>query len=279
MRNQPFSNIGRFPTIGNRPCFFFQRLEIRSGGQVRRAAAALLVSLGLTLTAVGDEAAQLMREVRAALPDFPVEISGELQARDRRGTIVRVLNLDMQLDWGGIPATAEYLVRDRFGDPLERLSLQWPVMGGLPAASWTAGEGELQPFPDLNTSIAGLDLHWADVTLTFLWWNNGRIRGQERIRGRYCTIIELPAPEGHAPEGQVREGGQVPRYAKVRLWVDPETKLLMQADALDQRGRVLRRIQVKSLQKIDDLWMIQNLDMFNYQTRERITLRVRSLDY
>jgi hypothetical protein len=274
MRNQPFSNIGRFPTIGNRPCFFFQRLETRSGGQVRRAAAALLVSLGLTLTAVGDEAAQLMREVRAALPDFPVEISGELQARDRRGTIVRVLNLDMQLDWGGIPATAEYLVRDRFGDPLERLSLQWPVMGGLPAASWAAGEGELQPFPDLNTSIAGLDLHWADVTLTFLWWNNGRIRGQERIRGRYCTIIELPAPEG-----QVREGGQVPRYAKVRLWIDPETKLLMQADALDQRGRVLRRIQVKSLQKIDDLWMIQNLDMFNYQTRERITLRVRSLDY
>ena len=274
MRIQPFNDIGRFPTIGNWPCFFFQRLEIPSRGQVRRAAATLLVSLGLTLTAAGDEAAQLMRDVRAALPDFPVKISGELQARDRRGTIVRVLNLDMQLDWGGFPATAAYLVRDRFGDPLERLRLQWPVMGGLPAAAWAAGEEELQPLLDLNTSIAGLDLYWADLALTFLWWNNGHVRGQERIRGRYCTIIELPAPEG-----QVREEGQVPRYAKVRLWVDPETKLLMQADALDQRGRVQRRIQVKSLQKIDDLWMIQNLDMFNYQTRERITLRVRSLDY
>jgi negative regulator of sigma E activity len=119
---------------------------------------------------------------------------------------------------------------------------------------------------DLNRSIAGLDLDWADLSLSFLWWDGARVIGSERVRGRFCHIVDLKAPEG-----------QVSRYAGVRLWIDPETSLLMQADAYDARNRPVRRLQVKSLRKIDDIWMVQNLDIFTQPSRDRVTLRVRNV--
>ncbi len=207
---------------------------------------------------------QLMMRVRAALPYIPLRITGELQSRDRRGNIVRVNPVEMELDWGAEPPTALYVIRDRFGEETERLEIAWRP--GAPA-EYTYAQGD-PPEPvaleDLNRPIDGLNLDWADLSLSFLWWSGARVVGSERVRGRFCYIVDIPAPEN-----------EVTRYAGVRLWIDPETSLLMQADAYDARNRPLRRLQVKSLRKIDDIWMVQNLDIVDHATRERVTLRVR----
>ncbi len=210
---------------------------------------------------------QLMMQVRMALPYHPLRISGELQSRDRRGNIVRVNPVEMQLEWGAEPPTALYMVRDRFGTETERLRISWRP--GQPA-EYTHARGdppEPEPLDDLNQSIDGLNLNWADLSLSFLWWPEARVIGSERVRGRFCHIVDLTAPEGEATQ-----------YAGVRLWIDPETSLLMQADAYDERNRPIRRLQVKSLRKIDELWMVQNLDILDHRTRERVTLRVRDLE-
>lgn len=218
-------------------------------------------------TLVRPDPAALLDQVRAALPTVPLRVEGELQARDRRGNITRIAPVELDLNWGAPVPQAVYTVFDRFGSVQERMTVEWPEPG---LARWSLERGdppELVPDPDWAATVAGFDLTWADLSLSFLWWAGGRWVGSERIRGRLCEIIELTAPEDAATA-----------YAGVRLWIDPETALLLQADALDRRGRAVRRVQVRSLRKIDEMWMVQNLDIYNHATRERVTLRVRDLD-
>ena len=208
----------------------------------------------------------LLAQVRAALPEVSLQVAGELQERDRRGQITRVFPVEMEWHWGARPPYAEYVLFDRFGDPLERFRVVYP--DGAPAefAIWKGDAEEPLESVPFDQPMGNLDLSWSDLSLSFLWWPNGRIVGQERVRGRFCTIVELTVP------ASVEVG-----YDRIRLWIDPEVNLLMQADTLDRRGRLLRRLQVKSLRKIDEIWMVQNVDVINAQTRDRVTLRVRSV--
>lgn len=195
----------------------------------------------------------LMRQLRAALPVTPLRLAGELQSRDRRGDMVRTAPVEMIWHWGGPEPWAEYVLRDRFGSEVDRVRVSWPIEK---TEKW---DRLFQPLP-------GLDLTWADLTLSFLWWEGATVIGSERVRGRYSYVLDVPAPE---------ETGGI--YAGMRLWIDPDTSLLMQADAYDHRDRIVRRLQVKSIRKIDDLWMVQNLEILNPATRERVTLRVRQV--
>lgn len=227
---------------------------------------AVLFPLAAPAQAQTPDGEQMMMQVRAALPHFPLRVSGELQARDRRGNIVRVNPVEMELDWGAEPPRALYIIRDRFGTETERLHITWRAGKSAEYAYAQGNPPEPEPLADLNRAIDGLNLDWADLSLSFLWWSDPRLIGSERVRGRFCYIVDITAPED-----------EVGRYAGVRLWIDPETSLMMQADAYDERNRPVRRLQVKSLRKMDDIWMVQNLDILDHTTRERVTLRVRQV--
>jgi hypothetical protein len=160
---------------------------------------------------------------------------------------------------------ATYVILDRFGTEQERLQVRWPPAG---PPEWTRHTGGVAgPVAGADRRVAGLDLYWTDLSLSFLWWPDAEWIGSERVRGRFCHVLELPAPEG--------DDGP---YSRVRLWVDPEARLLLQADGFDHDDRHVRRLQVTSLRKIDEIWMVQNLDLFHPATRERVTLRVREVE-
>lgn len=230
----------------------------------------LFITLCLALPGIawaqltGDE---LMQRVRLSLPTVPLLISGELQSRDRRGNIVQISPLEMRLAWGDTVPHAEYSVLDRFGAVRERVRIEWPAYGETQQRWWTGSPLEEQPLTDLSQLVEGLELSWSDLSLTFLWWEGARRVGSERVRGRATEIVEIPAPAGAELA-----------FDRVRLWIDPEVNLLMRADTLDRRGRMIRRIEVRSLRKIDEIWMIQNLDILSRESRERITLRVREVE-
>ena len=210
------------------------------------------------------EAGELVRSVVAGLPDVPVRIEAQLQSKDRRGVLEGTLNAEMKLDWYGPPPSAEYRIRDAFGTEREALRLNWPEPG-RPAYRYSRGEPpEAQPLPDLYRPIEGTDFSWIDLSLSFLWWPGGRTVGMEKIKGRLCYIVELPAPPGEP-------GG----YAGVRLWIEPRIRMMLQAAAYDAAGEVLRLVEVKSFKKVRDLWLIQNLDVQTFPGRHRTSLRVR----
>jgi len=229
----------------------------------------------LLLTAVASPAAEntypdagdLIAGVLAALPDIPVRVTAQLQSRNEDGDVEKTLNAEMRLDWHGAVPSAKYSIRDAFGANLEGLIISWQA-DGTPQFRYFRGDPlVIASLPNLSASIAGTDICWIDLTLSYLWWPGGKTTGSETIRGRFCYIVEIPAPP--------RKSGT---YAGVRLWIDPQLHILLKAESYDSRNNPLRLLEVKSFKKVNDLWLIQNIDIQTLSTRHKTVLRVTKAD-
>jgi hypothetical protein len=218
----------------------------------------------------------ILRAVVARLPAEPLTISGDLTVRKRRGVLLRTLKFDMHLDWAAQPSTARYTILDALGGELEQLTVTRRE-GGIPDFSFASGR-PLAPaaLPNLFQAIRGTDLTWMDLTLSFLWWEGAARVGEEEIRGRPCYVLRVPAPEhaGGPPEGR---GGAGTAYTAVRLWVDRQLFMLLQAEGYGTGGEPLRRLWVKSFKKINDRWMIKDMEVEGVPAVHRTKLRIREV--
>lgn len=220
--------------------------------------------------APATSAEQLLESVISRLPQSPLNITGELKVRKRRGIVVRELGFRMHLDWGSSPATARYTIRDAFGRDLEQLTVR-RSRGEEPSFEYAHGD-PLVPgkLPDLNGPVQNTDLTWMDLTLSFLWWKGGVIVGSDVIRGRPCHIVEIPAPASG-------DGSEEPGYSNVKLWIDEEIHMLLQAQACDADGRAVRRLWIKSIKKVNERWMIKDLEVQMFPAVHRTKLTVREV--
>ena len=221
----------------------------------------------------------ILDAVLARLPQQPMTINGDIVVRKRRGVVLHELRFEVALDWGGDPATAQYTIMDRFGTELERFTVRHDAATGT-RTEHTSPDGAV-PSQDvsLHSRIQRTDLTWADVSLSFLWWPDSRLVGADSVRGRDCFVVEVPAPpaeDGALPATAGAAAGSAP-YATVRLWIDSELLMLIQALGQDADGRPLRKLWVDSLKKIDDQWMIKDLEVQSYPPRQRTRFRIREI--
>jgi hypothetical protein len=208
----------------------------------------------------------LLDAVIARLPREPIAMSGDIIVRRQRGVVVRTLRFEMTLSWGTEPAEAEYVLMDAFGGELERMRVTREA--GRPArfAHTVGAKRTPAPLPDLSAPILDTDMTWLDLTLSFLWWQNGIVTGADTVKGRACDVVEVPAP----PE-------QAAQYAKVRIWIDRSLSMMLQAEGLSADGKPLRRLWVQSLKKTDDRWMLKDLEVQSFPSVHRTRLLVRDL--
>ena len=195
-------------------------------------------------------AEELLDTVTASLPAVPVLVKAQIQSRNAGGGVERSFGADMRLDWHGRPPSAKYTIRDAFGGALEGLNIMWPDAGPREFRYFKGDPPVVAAVENLDGVIQGTDIRWMDLSLSYLWWRGGKTVGAEKIKGRYCYIVDLRAPAGE-------EGG----YAGVRLWIDPQIRILLQAAAYDVQGRLVKMLEVKSFKKIRGVWIIQNLDV------------------
>jgi len=206
---------------------------------------------------------QLLREVIAGLPQEPLQIKARLEAYNRLDDLDKVRLAVMDLDWRGGALKADYNLTDAFGGPLARLEVRRQPDGALAYTAYGGPDVKPMAQPDLSRPLAGTDLTWLDLSLSFLWWPGARTIGTERVKGRPCYVVEVPAPAGAAAG-----------CAAVRLWIETQVRVLMQAEAYDARGERLRALRVKSFKKLQDLWMVQDLEVESYPSRHWTLLRV-----
>jgi hypothetical protein len=211
-------------------------------------------------------AADVLATVRESLPGVPVRMTAELQAKDRRGDIEQTWNADIELDLAPPSARAAYTLLDRFGHTLARLVVRRSPGNDVKYTYFEGEPLEESEVPPLHESIEGMDFSWGDLALGFLWWEEGKTVGQERRKSRLCHVVDLPAPEG------------VDAFALVRLWIDAEVGMLLQAETYDAEGERLKKLEVKSLKKIDGHWTLQDLEVQSYPSRHKTILRVRDVD-
>lgn len=209
----------------------------------------------------------VLDETVRRLPAERLQISGELRADPRDGKPGRRCQVQLVLEYGATPPQARYTIMDAFGEDLEQLTILRPENG---AVSWHYARGYPlagAPLPDPRAAIQGTDLTWSDLSLAFLWWRGGRITGLEKVLDRECLVIETPAPAGEPTP-----------YASARLWVDRQYRMLLRAEGCDAAGKPVRRIAVKSIKKIDNEWMVKDLDVTSLSSNLRTALRINIVD-
>jgi hypothetical protein len=211
-------------------------------------------------------AGEILQSVRARLPQETLRIDGTLLVRRQRGVVVRNLNFNMTLNWGASPSTATYTILGAHGEELERLAVR-RESGLEPEYRYASGPdlANTNP-PSLYGPIQESDLSWIDLTLAFLWWEDGLVSAIQPVRGRECFVLDVNAPPS--------EGSP---YRRVRMWIDVELRMLLQAEAFGAEGEPIRRLWVKSFKKIKDRWMIKDMEIQSYPVNHRTKLSIADI--
>ena len=196
-------------------------------------------------------------------------LSGTLRLKRMRGIVVKEHPFKLLIDWGGNPPTGEIHLMSEDGNSL----LQRAIMTRLPdkPATLRIFDGPEQK-PLLGQSYAGrvmgTDMTWLDLSLDFLWWKNVRFDDEpagESRNGRDCHVLLTVPP---AP---------IPGCSAIRVWVDRKLRCIMQAEQLDPQGNPTRRMWVQRVKKINDRWMIRDMEIESINSGHRTQLLVEEL--
>lgn len=103
------------------------------------------------------------------------------------------------------------------------------------------------PAAKLNQQVRGTGVTYEDLALKFLYWPNAEVTGEQNIRTRSCWKLQL-----HAPSRQSQ-------YSNVFLWVDKVSGALMRMEGYDWNGRLAKRFEVISAQKIENRWFLKQM--------------------
>ncbi len=209
-------------------------------------------------------APELLRQVIRRLPTDPIETIGTLTVTRKRATVLSKQNYWMRLDWGKQPALASYAVMDMTGSRLARMDFS--RTGNKLDLTFFRGESTVATnAPALTARVHGTDITWLDLSLDFLWWDGAEHLGTDKLRGRLCDVVIVPAPDG------------LRNCAAAKLWIDRKYKAMLKAEQLNVRGEVMRAMKVESLKKRNDRWMIKELEIQSFPGDHRTTLRVKDV--
>jgi hypothetical protein len=110
-------------------------------------------------------------------------------------------------------------------------------------------------------TFAGSDFSVSDLGLEFFHWPAQKILKHEMRRGRACKVLEStnlnPSPNN---------------YSRVVSWIDNETLGIVQAEAYDAKGELLKEFYPKSFKKVNGQWELQEMEIRNDQTGSRTRL-------
>lgn len=121
----------------------------------------------------------------------------------------------------------------------------------------------------LDDAVRGSGVTYEDLALKFLYWRNPKLLDTESIRGRRAWKMELQA------------GRESSQYGVARLWIDQETGALLRIEGYNRDGRLMRRFEVVSAQKLEGQWMlkqmrVETLDPATQKVLKRTYLEVLS---
>jgi hypothetical protein len=138
------------------------------------------------------------------------------------------------------------VIRYSFTDPDEVLELRLGENGSrLDLVTDTAAE-KFSP-EKLGEKIRGTVVTYEDLSLKFLYWPNARVLGDETVRTRSCWKLQVTA------------AGRDSQYWYVLLWIDKASGALMRMEGYDWNGKLAKRFEVISAQKIDNRWFLKQM--------------------
>ncbi len=133
---------------------------------------------------------------------------------------------------------------------------------GQPGLHWTKDRSDFVA----TLPFAG-DFLAADLGLEFFHWPEQKILKHEMRRGRSCQVLESTNPN----LASTNAFPPIP-YSRVVSWIDNETFGIVQAEAYDAKGELLKEFYPKSFKKVNGQWELQEMEIRNDQTGSRTRL-------
>ncbi len=208
--------------------------ENRSARVVKQAA--LFVALAM-VTALGraqnsPDAQEVLAGVRLRQSQQQIDLQGQLRQE--------ALLVPFHLVQNGA------VVRYIFSNPYETLQLRLGANDSRLDHISRTGTAKISG-ARLDDSVRGTAITYEDLALKFLYWPNARVIGADFIRTRNCWRMQLQAPAGNS------------QYGSVLLWVDKDSGALMRMEAYDRVGKLTKRFEVVSAQKIEGRWYLKQM--------------------
>ncbi len=188
--------------------------------------------------------------VRTKLPDDPLKLTGSLKVKARNGFTQASLPVVMELDWGATVPTATYRI-DK-----ESLTITW--QGDQPRYAFS------NPANQPTSTILDTGITWADLSFSVLWWPGSKLVREEKKINRDCYVVDVPVPNSNNT---------------VRLWIEKKMGMLLEAQTLDARQKELSRMKIKSIKKMDGMWVAKDLEIRDKQTGSKTTLQISDLEW
>jgi hypothetical protein len=138
------------------------------------------------------------------------------------------------------------IIRYTFLNPDEALQLRLGENDSRLEEVTRGGIEKIKP-AQFDQKVRGTGVTYEDLALKFLYWPNARVTGDDSIRTRDCWKLELKAPSRQS------------QYANVLLWVDKSGGALMRMEGYDRSGRLAKRFEVVSAQKIEGRWFLKQM--------------------
>jgi hypothetical protein len=199
---------------------------------MRTKAALLFLIIASTAMAAPPPAKEILESVRLRQAQQELELQGEL----REGPTV----IPFRLTQTGP------IVRYTFSNPDEALQLRLGDNDSRLEEVTKSGIEKVAP-AQFDHKVRGTSVTYEDLALKFLYWQTGRVTGENEIRTVQCWKLEMKAPS--------RES----QYSNVWLWVGKENGALMKMEAYDWNAKLAKRFEVVSGQKIEGRWFLKEM--------------------
>ncbi len=222
----------------------------RSEWYMKRIIITGLAGLVLSCGAVEQlDAPHILQLVQQRLPSRPLKLTGKLEYKAQNG-FKKSYPVEMVLDWHAEPATAHYRI------DTDELTITW--LDNKP--NYTFSHRGTTP----TSEILGTGFTWADLSFAVLWWPNASYVGEDRKLNRDSYIIDVPVPGSENT---------------MRLWIDQNMGMVMEVHTLDKSEKQLTRLKIKSLKKMDGMWIAKDLELSDKASGKKTTLRVSDLEW
>ncbi len=222
---------------------------------------ALLPVLSAGQAVVPDlkDANTVLQVVRSRFPSEPVSISGTITVRRRRGVVVKEMGYQVDAKWSNDGGTLDFRVTDAFGREADEVQVSFA--GGQAALIKREGDGLVGD----SGMIGGTALNCGDLAMPFLWWPDGEIVKREKTRGRECYVLDL-------------KPGQPGEVARVRAWIDSSIFIVLKAESYGADKKLIKQVTVKSFKKVEDQWMIKDLEVIMGSAADKTVVTVDSME-
>ncbi len=192
----------------------------------------------------------ILAYVRTKLPTDSIQLTGTLKVRTKKGFTQIRLPVEMNLDWGAANPTASYQIGK------ESLDIVWKN----DQPNYTFSNTQNRP----TSNILDTGITWADLSFSVLWWPNSQLVGEEKKINRPCYVVDVPVPESSHI---------------MRLWIEKKMGMLLEVRTLDAQKKELRRMKIKSIKKMDGMWVAKDLEIKDKASGRITTLQITDLQW